>query len=181
MKKKILLLLILFSTVSSLFAVGAGVQIEVRNIGILYKSKPNFKNMDYDFLCTGTLKSDRYPFIFGIGLEAAGTNPYSAENISYLGIHVFCDSPFIFYQLINNCNLNAGTGITFDFMHDKNLVPNIGGGIRAFLGVNWLLKDSYMEVYAQQNIEPYVLWGINTEDINFILKFPIDIGIRWHY
>ena len=179
MKHKYLLLLLICFFSNKIFCMGAGIQIEsispLRFNQFSLDKAMNYST-DYEFICLGTMKSDRYPIIFGAGLNIG-----LEEEQSYIGSSGFLDFPYVDQQIKNNWNINFGSGLSYNFKYyigKTDFNYSIGG--RLFLGTNWILSDNYYELYIQQNLETrYVFYSMAGNKI--ILCFPTDIGIRWHF
>lgn len=178
MKRKIILLLICFFSMCSLFGMGAGIQVEAisplrfRNVNL---DRAVDYSADYEFMCLGTIRSDRYPFIVG-----AGINTWKEDGKIRLGGAGFFDFPVIDLQMKNNWNVNFGAGVTYTFGYTGSNGFGYSLGERLFAGTGWTLYDGYLELYIQQNMENRRIVKKNAP-VHFLFCFPTDIGVRWHF
>ena len=176
MKRKTLLLILIGLFTNKLFATGVGIQIQaISPLSFYHFSLDKISNysMDYEFLCLGTMKLERYNLIFGTGMNIG-----KEKDTIYFGNSGYLDYLFFDNQIKNNWNFNMGTGLNYSLMFAKEygLKSSISG--RLFLGMSWILFDGYIELYLQQNIGDRIYLN---EPITNCLIFPTAIGIRWHY
>lgn len=178
MKRKLLLLFVCTFFMSSLFSAGAGIQVEAisplrfRNVNL---DKAVDYSADYEFMCLGTLKSDRYPFVVG-----AGINTWKEDDKIRFGGAGFFDFPFLDWQMENNWNVNLGFGVTYTFGYTDSKGFNYSFGERLFAGTSWILYDGYLELYIQQNLENRKVVQKNAPT-QYLFCLPTDIGVRWHF
>ena len=175
-KKIILISIIFFLCLTSLSATGAGFQLG-GNPGLLFKDG-QVKCEKLSATATGTIKLSRLPLTAGLGFEAGK----SFSDFSY-GLYAFADYWLIDLQLKNTWNFYSGLGacgslLTSDF---KNF--GMTAGARIFAGTNWLFWDNYLELYLQQNIVPSYAVNLNKPDSDgsFMLCFPLEAGLRFHF
>ena len=176
MKKRLLLILLIGLLSNKLFSTGVGIQIQAYSPFSFYHfSLDRIANysMDYEFLCLGTMKLERYNIIFGTGMNIG-----KEDDIIYFGNSGYIDYLFVDTQIKNNWNYNIGTGINYDLMYAEEYGLKASTSGRLFLGMSWSLFDNYIELYLQQNIGCRIYLN---EPINHCLIFPTVIGIRWHY
>ena len=179
MKRKLLVLLITLFLSNRIFATGVGIQIQAISPFSLYSfSLDKISNyaVDYEFLCLGTMKLDRYNIIFGTGMNIGKEN-----DVIYFGNSGYIDYLFIDTQIKNNWNFNFGTGVSYNLMFAKEFGAKYSLGGRVFAGTNWTLFDNYIELYFLQNIGCRLEFYNLTQKGKTCLYFPTDIGIRWHF
>lgn len=163
---------------SSLFGTGAGIQVEAisplrfRNVNL---DKAVDYSADYEFMCLGTIKSDRFPLVVG-----AGINTWKEDGKIHLGGAGFFDFPFLAIQVKNNWNLGFGAGITYTFGFSDLKGFGYSLGERIFAETNWSLYDGYLELYIKQNLENRRVVQTNVPT-KFLFCLPTDIGVRWHF
>ena len=161
---------------SKLFATGAGVQIG-GNPG-LYINDNSVKPDYFSGTLTGTLRFSRIPMSVGFGFEAGK----SFSDFAY-GLSGFADYYLIDVQLKNTWNFYSGLGIEGNLLTPDFKDWSASAGARLFVGMNWLFYDNYLEFYAQQNIVPGWIKSLSQSDSKgaFILKLPLEAGIRFHF
>ncbi|MBP5520769.1 MAG: hypothetical protein J6X84_09380 [Treponema sp.] len=167
---------VIFVFISKGFSTGAGIQAGIVP-GVLI-NKDEVPSHKLTTVLTGTIKSGRLPLVVGFGFEAGQT----LTDFSY-GIKGFCDYWLIENQLQNTWNFFSGLGFsgsiqTYDFQ-DFNFEVSA----RAFVGMNWLFYDHFLEFYVQQNIAPTYIKSTNdlVQKNNYLINFPFEAGLRMHY
>lgn len=166
------ILSLIFST--KIFAIGAGAQISLIPTMYFGNEKVNFSSLEYN--ATGTIRLMRFPVVFGIGLEGASYN----NNFSF-GISAFADYWLIDKQIYNNWNWYLAAGLSGKFMTSVESENSLNGAVRAVVGVNCLLLDNYIEIYAQGVTAPGITKDFETSSTYFNISFPIEIGARVHF
>ena len=167
---------IFLSSLSHIFATGAGVQLS-GNPG-LFINQDSIKPEQFTARATGTIKSGRLPLAFGFGLEA-GKN-YSEFNY---GISGFVDYHALELQLKNTWNFYSGFGAEGSLLTHNFEGCTMNAGARFFAGMNWLFYDNYLELYFQQNLVPAYskVLSDSKSQAAFIFGFPLEAGIRMHF
>ena len=168
--------LLFLSIFTKLSATGAGVQAGI-NPG-LFINEENVKPKFFTGTVTGTFRFSRIPVAAGIGLEGGKV----FDDFSY-GISAFADYYAIDVQLKNTWNLYSGFGASATILTSHFDSWTVAAGARFFVGMNWLYCDNYMEFYAQQNLVPTYIKSLSNSDSKgaFILKLPLEAGIRFHF
>lgn len=165
-------LFIIFSTKA--FSIGAGAQISLIPSMYFGNEKVNFSSLEFN--ATGTIRLMRFPVVFGIGLEGASYN----SNFSF-GASAFADYWLIDKQIYNNWNWYFAAGLSGKFMTSVESEKSLNAAVRAVVGVNCLLLDNYIEVYAQGVTAPGITKDFETSSTYFNINFPVEIGARVHF
>jgi len=165
-KKTILALVALFVMSANAYSTGAGVQ---------FGASPNKDGINGNIM--GTFRLMRFPIVFGFGVEAGSIN-----NNFDIGLSGFGDYWILDKQLYNTVSLYAGPGLGVHILSDKDFNLTGIAGVRAIVGVDYLLYDHYLELYAQCGAEPGILIPFTSNPaLKFNLTFPCEIGLRVHF
>lgn len=194
-KKIIATTLFLFFTTQG-FSIGAGVQTAIM-------PGQNIFNGDLK----GTVKLMRIPLVFGFGIkmgiikedtknqsletdtksEKEIENPYKKDyDKTYdFGVSGFADYRIIDYQLHNNINLFAEPGLSTRFSWNTEYDWSTEVGFRAIIGVDYLMFDNYIELYAQTGVEHIIFIPLSQKSEGLkdhhSVTYPFETGIRFHF
>lgn len=149
-----------------LFAMGAGVQAAVL---------PNLHGVEGDL--KGTVRLMELPVVYGFGIEAG-----AYENEFTFGFSGFGDFWILDKQLNNTLNIYAGPGLAAHVITNQDFNWTGMFGVRAIVGINYLMYDNYLEFYAQTGAEPcLVVPFTENPELDFNINFPCEIGFRVHF
>lgn len=175
--KKLITLLSLFLLSSSVFAIGAGIQLSVKP-ALNFETNNSNGNpvffMGENF--TGTYRTERFPAVYAVGLDLEQKN----ESI-FIGVNGTFDYWLFEKQLVNILNCYGAVGATADFRFASNNQMDFDAGLRGVLGLNWHFYDGYLELYCQQVVSPLFVQDIKKGKPSFNLAFPFESGIRIHF
>ena len=167
------LFILLFT--SEAFATGAGVQLGA--VPGLLINQDSVKLENFTGSLTGTMKFSRVPVVVGAGLE--GGKLFSDFDF---GLAAFGDYWFLDLQLINTWSFYSGFGLSGKLLTANFSDWNLEAGARFFAGMNYLLWDGYLELYAQQTIVPTYICNLKKVwNGNFMLCLPVEAGVRMHF
>lgn len=179
MKKIFILSSIYFFIMTSCFSLGAGVQ------GSVFPSfNTNENGIKYNGInasVTGTVRLLRIPVVFGFGMEL-GDN---TKHFSF-GANGFADWWLIEHQIHNSWNFFMGLGISGRILTDSSWNWTTGANLRIVTGMNYLIYDGYLELYAQNAIAPGFLKQFSSSTLSaspatFNLIIPLEMGMRIHF
>ena len=177
-KRKLLIILMILLP-ASVFCTGVGIQLEAISPFSFYDfslNKVSNYSYDYEFLCLGTMESDRFNLNFGTGMNLGRKN-----KEFFIGNSGYLDYAFFENQIKNNWTYNFGIGATYTVSFFQKQGVKYSFGQRIFAGMNWVLFDNYIELYFQQNVEHRFEFLNRERRKGLCLYFPTDIGIRWHF
>lgn len=172
-KKSFLFVMLILVFLCKFYSNGVGFQINF-DIPLTIQNQ-NFIN---NFGVSGSIKSDRLPFVFNSGFLLKSNND---ENhlINGIGFFASLDYWLFFKQINNGLNFYAGIGIYERFSSQKKHSVNFLISQRNFIGINLLKLDYFIEIFLQQNICPSI--ELSKNRTTFLFEFPLETGIRFHF
>lgn len=173
-KKLFLTLFISFLFLTNIHAVGAG---------ILFSAQPeiSFNQNGTASFCmasklSGSVNFERLRTIPSIGIEI------KIGDSLYYGFFGALDYKFFTTQLHNVWSFYSCIGFAADLCYDFWNSVNFGAGVRAVAGISLLLFDGYMELYAQEVINPTAnVYTNKNGSPDFCIKLPFESGIRFYF
>ena len=171
--RKTVCLCVIFASVfcTKLFAIGAGVQLGTGPsiYNIFDKQTDSAVKIQHFENITGTIRFFRIPAVVGFGLETGVINDTFA-----FGVSGFADYWLLNFQIKNNWNFYGGAGISGEVLLSAKSDFLYSVGARAFCGVDAVFFDNFVEFYVQLTANPCFL-------PEFLLKIPVETGIRFHF
>lgn len=194
MKKYFTALLLAFALFANqkIFATALGPQLNL-DYGFIVTPLPDgytsfFGN--FRFGSALSAKFDALPVFWAFSFDAA-KHQYDSNN-EKVSAWILTFAASADWQLINAeikglWHWFGGFGIVADvgFTTTRTNVYT-GFGPRAFIGMDWFFMDGFLELYAQQVLQPMLHFAFGNDArengaFRFAVRFPSEIGLRFYF